>query len=145
MGIEIISPYLITILVAWLLAHAIKYIISLAKNEKLTLRAYLFISGGMPSGHSATVVAMLTVIGLRDGIKSGLFGLALLFALITMYDAMKVRRSSGEQGAAIHKLIKENKSEIELPRAAKGHTPLEVALGAILGAAVGLVVFLSTT
>jgi uncharacterized protein len=145
MGFEIISPYLITILIAWIVAHVVKFVISYIKKEKQTLRSYLFISGGMPSAHSATVVAMATIIGLRDGFGSGLFGLAVLFAMIVMYDAMKVRRSSGEQGIAIRGLIKETKSKVEFPRVAKGHTPLEVALGSILGVVVGLVVFLSTT
>jgi acid phosphatase family membrane protein YuiD len=145
MRFEIISPYVITILVAWIIAHVVKFVISYIKKEKQTLRSYLFISGGMPSAHSATVVAMATIIGLKDGFGSGLFGLAVLFGMIVMYDAMKVRRSSGEQGFAIHRLIKETKSKIELPRVAKGHTPLEVALGAVLGVIVGIVVFLSTT
>ena len=139
-----ISPYLITILLAWVSAHIIKFVISSINKERRTLRAYLFISGGMPSAHSAAVVAMVTIIGLKDGISSGLFGLALLFAVIVIYDAVKVRRSAGEQGIAIHKLLKETGSKIKLPRVAKGHTPTEVALGAVLGAAIGIVVFLST-
>ena len=139
-----ISPYLITILLAWVSAHIIKFVISSINKERRTLKAYLFISGGMPSAHSAAVVAMVTIIGLKDGISSGLFGLALLFAVIVMYDAVKVRRSAGEQGIAIHKLLKETGSKIKLPRVAKGHTPTEVALGAVLGAAIGIVVFLAT-
>jgi acid phosphatase family membrane protein YuiD len=139
-----ISPYLITILLAWVSAHIIKFVISSINKERRTLRAYLFISGGMPSAHSAAVAAMVTIIGLKDGISSGLFGLALLFAVIVIYDAVKVRRSAGEQGIAIHKLLKETGSKIKLPRVAKGHTPTEVALGAVLGAAIGIVVFLST-
>ena len=144
MQIVQISPYLITILLAWVVAHIIKFIISSINKERRTLRAYLFISGGMPSAHSAAVAAMVTIIGLKDGIGSGLFGLAVLFAIIVMYDAVKVRRSSGEQGIVINKLIKETNSKIKLPRVAKGHTPTEVALGAVLGAAIGIVVFLST-
>ena len=145
MGFDIFTPYLITILLAWLSAHIIKFVISLKNNEKQTLRSYLFISGGMPSAHSATVVAMTTMIGLKLGFGSGLFGLAALFAMITMYDALKVRRSSGEQGQAIRQLIKATKCDIDLPRVSKGHTPLEVVLGAVLGLLIGLVVFLSTT
>jgi acid phosphatase family membrane protein YuiD len=64
--------------------------------------------------------------------------------MIVMYDAMKVRRSSGEQGAAIHKLIKVTGSKVDLPRVAKGHTPTEVGLGAVLGVAIGIVVFIAT-
>jgi acid phosphatase family membrane protein YuiD len=144
MLIELISPYLIAIIVAWFIAQAIKYLFSLKRKEKLKLRSHLFISGGMPSSHSATVVSVMTIIGFRDGIGSGLFGLAVLFAFIIMYDTMKVRRSSGEQGLAIRELIKEQKSNVKLPRVSKGHTPLEVTFGAFLGLLVGLVVFFST-
>jgi acid phosphatase family membrane protein YuiD len=144
MVLGLISPYIITTLFAWVAAHAIKFVISAANKEKRNLRAHLFISGGMPSSHSAAVVSMATIIGLRDGIDSGLFGVASLFALIVMYDAMKVRRSSGEQGIAIHQLIKEAKSKVKLPRVAMGHTPLEVSLGAILGLSVGIIVFFAT-
>jgi len=144
MSLAIISPYLITVLLTWLFAHIIKYILSSIRDEKLSLRGYLFISGGMPSAHSAATAGMATIIGFKDGFGSGLFGLALLFAVIVMYDAMKVRRSSGEQGWAIRKLIKENKSKIALPRVANGHSPTEVALGALLGVVIGTVVFLST-
>jgi hypothetical protein len=98
----------------------------------------------MPSAHSATVAALVAVVALRDGLSSGLFGLAALFAAIVMYDAVMVRRSSGEQGIAIQQLIKEQKSAVALPRAAKGHNPLEVAVGALLGVVIGMVVFLAT-
>ena len=141
---ELVSPYLITIFVAWFGAHIIKYIVGSTKEEKRGFRTHLFVSGGMPSSHSATAVALMTIIGLRDGINSGLFGLAVLFAMIVMYDAMKVRRSSGEQGEAIRELIKEQKSNVKLPRAAKGHTPLEVVFGAFLCTIIGVVVFFST-
>jgi hypothetical protein len=98
----------------------------------------------MPSSHSASAVALVTLIGLKDGFESAIFGLGALFALIVMYDAVKVRRSSGEQGEAIHSLIKEQKSGIKPPRAAKGHTPFEVVVGASLGLTIGIVVFLAT-
>jgi acid phosphatase family membrane protein YuiD len=140
----IVSPYLITIFVAWFGAHVIKYVVSYIKKERRGFRSQLFVSGGMPSSHSATVTAVATIIGLRDGINSGLFGLAVILALIVMYDAMKVRRSSGEQGIAIGELIKEQKSGIKLPRIAKGHKPIEVAVGSFLGFVIGAIVFLAT-
>ena len=144
MGAELISPYLITIVIAWFGAHVIKYIVGHIKGDRYGFRTHLFTSGGMPSSHSTTVVALATLIGLKDGINSGIFSIAALFALIVMYDAMKVRRSSGEQGIAIQQLIKEQKSKIKLPRVAQGHTPVEVAFGAALGVIIGAVVFLST-
>lgn len=142
--IALISPYTIAIIIAWSGAHAIKYIIGLIKKEKLSLRTNLFRSGGMPSAHSATIMSIVTVIGLKDGFDSGLFGLSVMVAMIVMYDAMKVRRSSGEQGVAIAALIKEQNSKVKIPYVAKGHLLEEVIVGAIFGVAIGIVVFLAT-
>ncbi len=140
----IISPYFIAIIAAWLIAQGAKYLLVAIRQRRFDHIRQLYLSGNMPSAHSATVMALVAVIGLREGLQSSVFALAALFAGIVMYDAMMVRRSSGEQGKAIQQLIKEQKSSVPLPRAAKGHTPVEVAVGAILGAVIGLVVFLAT-
>lgn len=136
--------YLFVIVVSWFGAHLIKYMIDIFNNRSYSFSARLFMSGGMPSSHSATVVSLATIIGLRHGFGTAIFGLATLFAMIVMYDAAKVRRSSGEQGLAIQQLIKEQKSKVLLPRAAQGHTPLEVLAGMLFGVIVGIVVNLST-
>lgn len=139
-----ISPYILAVAAGWVVSQGAKYIIVVVRSGSLRHLRHFYISGNMPSAHSTSVVALASVIGLSEGFDSAIFGLAFLFALIVMYDAMMVRRSSGEQGEAIQKLIKEQKSKVAIPRAAKGHTPVEVAVGAILGALVGWVVFLAT-
>lgn len=141
---DVISPYFIAIIAAWLIAQGAKYLLVAIRQRRFDYVRQLYLSGNMPSAHSATVAALAVVIGLEEGITSSVFALAALFAAIVMYDAMMVRRSSGEQGKAIQRLIKEQKSKVALPRAAKGHTPVEVAVGALLGAVIGLVVFLAT-
>ena len=141
---EILSPYIIVIIGGWVVAQGLKYIIVAVRGRTLMGYRHLYMSGNMPSAHSATVVALWMMIALKDGVTSGLFGLATLFAAIVMYDAVMVRRSSGEQGQAIQQLIKEQKSKVKMPRAARGHEPLEVLVGAALGAVIGVVVFLAT-
>jgi acid phosphatase family membrane protein YuiD len=138
------SPYIVALIAGWVVAQGAKYLIMVIRHRSFDHLRQLYLSGNMPSAHSATVVALVVVIGLRDGIDSGLFGLAALLASIVMYDAMMVRRSSGEQGKAIQQLIKEQKSTVPMPRAAKGHTPVEVLIGGALGSVIGLVVFLAT-
>ena len=138
------SAYLIAIAAAWVVAQGTKFLISSVRNQGSIDYRQLYSSGNMPSGHSATVIALLTVVGLKMGIESASFGIATLFAAIVMYDAVMVRRSTGEQGAAIQALIKEQKSNVRHPRAAKGHEPLEVAVGALIGLIVGLFVFFIT-
>lgn len=140
-----ISPYILTIAAAWLASHVVKYLIAMYKGQQLDFTHQLFISGGMPSSHAATSIAVWTVILLKDGVQSGLFGLATLLVLVVTYDAVKVRRSSGEQGDAIAQLIRVSKSDIRIPRAAKGHTPSEVLVGALFGSVIGYVVFLATS
>lgn len=139
-----LSPYLIAVALAWIVAQGSKLLLSSVKQWGTIDIKQLYASGSMPSAHTASVIALMTVVGLKDGVDSGLFAIATLFAAIVMYDAVMVRRSAGEQGKAIHSLIKELKSKTKLPRAAKGHEPLEVAVGAIVGLCVGLFVFFVT-
>lgn len=139
-----ISPYLIAIVAGWIIAQGLKYIFAVIKGRSFRQLRQLYLSGNMPSSHSATVVALVTVIALRDGVESPIFAVAALLAAIVMYDAVMVRRSSGEQGIAVQALIKSLKSTIHLPRAAKGHTPVEVLVGALIGAIIGAVVFFAT-
>lgn len=141
---DFLSPYLIAIIAAWLFAHIIKYVIAVTLGKQLAFKNQVFVSGGMPSAHVSTAVALLTVILFVNGLNSGLFALSFLFTLITAHDAVRVRRSSGEQGIAVVQLIKETKSTAKIPIVAKGHTPAEVVAGVIFGAIVGIVVFLAT-
>jgi acid phosphatase family membrane protein YuiD len=140
---EFFSPYILAAIAGWTISQILKYIILSIKGRKLKSVRQLYLSGSMPSAHTATVVAVLIIIGAKDGVGSGLFGLALLFASVVMYDAVMVRRSSGEQGQALTAFIKEQGSKVALPRVAKGHTPFEVLGGAVVGTVVGIIVFIT--
>lgn len=136
--------YLVTIVAAWIVSQGSKYIIMAVRHSDISSFRHLYLSGNMPSAHTAAVISLATVVGLREGFESAVFGIAVLLAGIVMYDAVMVRRSSGEQGIAIQQLIREQKSTVLTPRAAKGHTPMEVAVGALVGLAIGLVVYIAT-
>ncbi len=138
------SPYVVVVVASLLTSQALKYLILLIKGRRIDRLRQLYASGSMPSTHSTSVVGLLTVIGLRDGTDSGLFGLALLLAVIVMYDTIILRRSVGDQGRAVQEIIKALKSTVLLPRAAKGHTPYELIAGAALGLTIGVVVFFAT-
>lgn len=143
--IEILtSPYVIAFASAWVVAHLIKFVISLINKENINLGSHLYRSGGMPSAHSATSVAVATMIGLSDGFSSGLFGLAVLVSTVFLYDSMMVRRSCGEQGQAVEQIIKDTKSKVKLRHIALGHKPVEVLVGSILGILISVIVFFAT-
>ena len=141
---DIISPYIVVVVISWTLSHLLKYLIECTKYGKKDFLKTIFSSGGMPSSHTATVVSLATVIGLIDGFNSAIFGLSGLFSIIVMYDATKVRRSSGEQGEVLHRVMEAVKLESKKPYLAKGHTPIQVFVGAIFGILVGYIVFITT-
>ena len=102
-----VSAYLIAPILGWIAAQGGKYVVAIVKGRSVRKLQSLYISGGMPSAHSATVMALVTVIGMKEGFDSSLFGLGIVFAAVVMYDAMMVRRSSGRQGDVINRMIKE--------------------------------------
>lgn len=126
---------------SWLIAQVLKTIIFFLVNKKLDFTR-LTGDGGMPSGHSATVTALAATAFIECGPSSPVFALALMFAIVTMHDAMGVRRESGKHAKAINELIQMLDSDSLPEEKLKefiGHTPLQVVMGAILGLVVALV------
>ena len=124
------------VFLSWFVAQAIKVVLSGAQKKKFDVR-WLFDTGGMPSSHSATVASLATVTGLYYGFSSIPFLIALIFCLITMFDAAGVRRHLGFQGKILNKMIDEIYVKGANPekrlKELLGHTPFEVIAGATLG------------
>lgn len=141
--------YILVPLVAWAIAQGAKHLfVRYNKRRKIIDQpdsAHVLLpftpSGGMPSAHSATVTALATILGLRLGVESPVFAVALLMAAVVMYDAVMVRFSSGEQGETILSILSHLKTSIPRPKVAKGHTVPEVMAGAAIGAVVALMTF----
>ncbi len=137
-----VSPVLLIAVAAWAIAQVLKLLISVAVYRKFDI-TYLTTGGGMPSSHSALVCATAVSCGMSAGFDSPVFAVAAVLAFIVMYDAAHVRRETGEQ-AKILNYIMRNWAEFrpeDFERELKeliGHTPLQVAVGAVLGVAVGL-------
>ncbi|KAI3504410.1 hypothetical protein L2E82_46142 [Cichorium intybus] len=107
------------------------------KERKWDTRRMLS-SGGMPSSHSATVTALATCIGLQDGTASSSFAIAVVLACVVMYDATGVRLHAGRQAELLNQIVCELPPEHPLSnvrplRDSLGHTPFQVAAGAVLG------------
>lgn len=131
---------------AWLSAQLLKFFIHAAINRKFSFER-LHGDGGMPSGHSATVMALATVIGYLSGWGSVAFAIALIFAIIVMHDASGVRRETGKQAMDIVQLFealndilseKDKITQREKLKTFVGHSPVQVFCGALLGILVGV-------
>ena len=128
----------------WLIAQVAKTIIHLIVTKKFVLER-LVGSGGMPSCHSATVCALSTATGMECGASSPEFAIAVMLAIIVMYDAMGVRRETGIQAKVLNEMIEvftkmgKTMSAEEKLKEFIGHTPLQVLVGAILGIIVAVI------
>jgi acid phosphatase family membrane protein YuiD len=138
---------LMVALAACFIAQLSKLLVSLAQRKQLDFRV-LFGSGGMPSSHSALVTALAIAIGRGSGWQSAAFAISMTFAFIVMYDAAGVRQAAGKQAKVLNQIVEElfqedpHLSEEKL-KELLGHTPFQVIIGAILGAAVACLVGIS--
>ena len=95
-------------------------------------------TGGMPSSHSAGVMAVSTAVGILEGFSSVMFAVAIGYSLVTMYDATGVRRAAGKTAACLNRMMDDFYNHDVQAIGGKlkellGHTPLEVIMGAIFG------------
>ncbi|MBF0486361.1 MAG: divergent PAP2 family protein [Candidatus Omnitrophica bacterium] len=132
---------LLITLAVWVLGQGIKIVINLLRGKRFNFRWFLG-TGGMPSSHAAGVSALATACGMEYGFQSGLFALAAVFAMVTMFDAQGVRRSTGEQAEILNRVIDDmywhKRVEMGRIREFVGHTPVQVLVGTLLG--VGLTI-----
>ena len=133
-----------TAVVAWALAQFLKVAIEVLKAGRF--RPSLMLStGGMPSSHTSFMIAMATAVGLREGFDSTIFAVAAAISMVVMSDAAGVRRAAGRQAKVINTLVENiENTGIILDKKLKellGHTPVEVACGAVLGIAVAFMMY----
>ncbi len=141
------NPILLAGLTSWFLAQFIKTVINLiygkvhSFGELISLLVWR--TGGLPSSHTALVTSVCTTVGFRNGITSDLFMISTCFLMVTVRDAVGVRLSSGLQAQKMNEMGKELKEkgvigEYKTVKEVNGHTPLEVAVGFLLGFFIGV-------
>jgi len=140
-------PYhiLLAPLISLLIVQVIKPFIK-TNQRKLSLKS-LMVYSGMPSGHSALIISLVTIIGLEEGVKSPLFAVSAILAIIVIRDALGARRYLEQHGHILNILVKDleddNVLEAKYPRLLEkiGHTPLQVFIGSIIGLFVSVVIY----
>jgi acid phosphatase family membrane protein YuiD len=127
---------LLATLLGWIIAQGLKVLLGVVRERRFDFRWFVG-TGGMPSAHSAGVSALATAVGMTEGIEAPLFAVALIFALVTMFDAHGVRRAAGQQAGLLNAIIDDIywKRPIadERLRELIGHTPIEVFVGSAIG------------
>ena len=144
--IFITNPVLLSCIFSWLTAQFTKTLIKLFSGKvhsiKELFELLLWRTGSMPSSHAALVTSLCTTIGFRSGVGSDVLMLSVGFFLVTIRDAVGVRRANGLQAALLNKVGKSlaEKGIIDFKpiKEVQGHTPAEVCIGCLLGFFVGL-------
>lgn len=137
------NTVLIAVSIAWLIAQVSKPFLQYLREREWNW-SWFFSAGGMPSTHSAIIVAATTALGMLQGIATPEFAFCVAVSMVVLYDAAGVRRQAGEHARVInaiiedlahgHPLKEENLKEL------LGHTPGEVAIGVLVGLVVAVVV-----
>lgn len=135
--------YIVVPFGVWFGIQLFKLVYDLVVTKKFNFKRILQ-AGGMPSSHSAVVIALTTMIGKAEGITSPLFGVSLIFSFVVMYDAAGVRRAAGKQAKLLNKIVQTpNLTGLEVSEKlveVLGHTPVQVFVGAFIGLVVGLII-----
>ncbi len=126
----------------WFFIQLFKLIWDLIETKKFNFKRIMG-AGGMPSSHSAVVVALAILVGKQEGFGTPMFAIALIFSFVVMYDAAGIRRAAGKQATLLNKLIETpgltgvqvSEKLVEV----LGHTPFQVFVGALIGFIVGFV------
>jgi acid phosphatase family membrane protein YuiD len=138
-----------TVISAWVISQLLKFLLGIIVEHKVSLER-LIGGGGMPSGHSATVVTLTILVGYYYGYSSALFAITAVLAVIVMYDATGVRRETGKQAVFIKEFAsffndlgayfgaKGREIKTEKLKVLVGHTPFQVVCGALVGIVVSI-------
>ena len=139
------NKFLVTGISAWLIAQVLKLLIHTIVNRKFDFWR-LFGDGGMPSGHSATVVSVATMCALNCGLGSVEFAISAILAIVVCHDATGVRLETGKQAVILNemkdlmnKLTDNALSDDVKLKEFVGHTNIQVIVGIILGFIVAFV------
>ena len=136
------NKYIYVPFLLWFLIQTYKVIYDLITTKKFNFKRIIG-AGGMPSSHTAIVVALSTMVGREYGADSPIFAITVIFSAIVMYDATGVRRAAGKQAHMLNKIIETpgltNLEVQERLVEVLGHTPFQVLVGALIGLIVGFI------
>ena len=124
---------------AFLIAQFLKPFVN-AIFERRFVWHLLFSTGGMPSSHTAGVIALVTSIGMTYGVGTVYFAISATFAAIVIHDAMGIRRAAGKQAQVINEwsrilsdIHREGQFTPENLKTMLGHSFSQILGGTLLG------------
>ena len=133
----IVYKYAFMPMLAWFAAGSLKFLVNFIRFRQQALS--LIGNGGFPSTHTTVMSSTVFLIGLTEGVGP-IFGLGVATLMITIIDAMGIRRAVGKQATAINRYMSSGNTAEPLLRERQGHSPIEVLGGLILGLILAIIV-----
>ncbi len=135
------STVFLSTFMSWLLAQIIKTLIDVFRHRvgpsRDLVASLLWKTGGMPSSHSSMVTSLALSCGFVFGFHSSAFLISFFYGGLVIRDAMGVRLAAGRQAQQLNRLGRELEERSGIPfqpvKEINGHTPAEVAIGALVG------------
>lgn len=128
----------VTVTIAIIVAQGLKLLLITLHHHLRPRWEDIVVTGGMPSTHCAIVTALCLSILRTEGWQSPSFVIAAVLAVIVIRDALGVRRTAGDEGRTINRIIRLAHVRTRPVHYSLGHTPREVAVGIAIGALVAL-------
>ena len=135
---------LISALISFIAAQLLKPVVNAAAGKGWEWKM-LKTTGGMPSSHSSTSVALTSSIAMTEGLDSPLFAISFFIMIVIMNDAMNVRYETGKHSQLLNEwsqiLSDMHKNGPFSPQNFKtmvGHSSIQVIAGGVLGLVIGM-------
>jgi acid phosphatase family membrane protein YuiD len=122
--------YVVAPFTGWFIAGSLKFTINCLRSGRLVWDQIGL--GGLPSNHTAVVSSTAVLIGLREGVNTALFAIAMTLAIIVIFDALNLRREVGAHAAALNVLLRGGATRPPF-REHVGHRRVEVLMGFLVG------------
>lgn len=135
----VLNPVILSCILAMIVAQLAKIALDYVKKRKIDYSLFLS-TGGMPSGHSSVVAALVTSVYLAEG-ASSLFAVAIVIAFIVIYDSMTIRKTVGHHSNILNDILRALKLHQKyVLKELAGHSFTQVVIGLLLGFVVALLV-----
>jgi len=132
------TEFVLSIVISWTFVNVLKPILTWIREKQISLKT-IFTNGGMPSGHTVSVASLASALYLETGF-SPIFIVGVVFALLIIYDALKVRTIIGQQSQIINQLM-EKEEGFEKLEEQVGHKASEVVASIVIGIIIPLLVY----
>ena len=143
MGLQL-APYELVI-VSGVLTQLVKFVLYGVANRRPSLRI-LVTTSGLPSFYAVTLSCLCTVVGLDVGPDSPVFAGAMVFSGVVLHDVIRVQQSvdrGWRSTALVARSYSTDRSSEWVETMAgllrdRGHRPLHVGIGVLMGLLMGL-------